>query len=296
MKFAQANMSARQHFEPLPEMDDRQFRQWVKLLEKRIGTSLPPERKSFLVTNIGLRMREIGCRDYQQYYDKIHSGVDGMHEWCTLVDRLTVHETRFFRHPASLELVGEYVSRKPVDSRSGNISIHAWSVACATGEEAYSMAMVIDRCLQERHEPGFFGVTATDISPGSLQTARAGVYTSRRVAQLDESMIFDYFEPVEKQKYRVREYLRKRVCFARMNILDIANEPLGEMDIIYCQNLLIYFDRDARESIVNNMARHLLPGGILILGSGEILSWDNPQMQKIGKGNTLAYRRLGEVG
>ena len=109
MKFAQANMSARQHFEPLPEMDDRQFRQWVKLLEKRIGTSLPPERKSFLVTNIGLRMREIGCRDYQQYYDLIHSGVDGMHEWCTLVDRLTVHETRFFRHPASLELVADYV-------------------------------------------------------------------------------------------------------------------------------------------------------------------------------------------
>ena len=291
MKSVQTNSPEMQHLDPLPEMDDMQFQQWMRLLEKRTGTVLPPERKSFLVTNLGCRMREIGCRTYQEYYELI-SGVQGVKEWSTLVDRITVHETRFFRHPLSLNVIQEYVANKPANKKTGHVSVQAWSVACSTGEEAYSLAIVIDQSFKRRGAQGYFGVTATDISPASLQTGRKGIYTERRMKDVEPLLLRQYFKPLEDKKYHVSDYLRKRVCFARMNVLDIVSEPVGEMDIIYCQNLLIYFDRVSRVDIVKNMVRHLLPGGLLILGSGELLKMDHPELEKINHPRVLAYRRV----
>ncbi len=293
MKSVQNKMSETGFLDPLPEMDDQQFRQWMGLLEDRTGTVLPPERKSFLVTNLGLRMREIGCRNYQEYYDML-SGVQGLKEWNVLVDRITVHETRFFRHPLSLELVHDYVTHKPLDQSAGHVSVQVWSVACSTGEEAYSLAMVIDQAFKRRGDASYFGITATDISPASLITGRKGVYPERRLKDVEPGLREEYFNQAEKNHYQVDDYLRKRICFARMNVMDIVNEPVGKMDIIYCQNLLIYFDRSTRTEIVTNMARHLLPGGLLILGSGEMLSMEHPELEQIQHPRVLAYRRVKE--
>ncbi len=295
MKSVQNNMPETRLLDPLPDMDNEQFQQWVKLLEERTGTTLPPERKSFLITNLGLRMREIDCLTYQDYFNIISAGVNGLKEWNTLVDRLTVHETRFFRHPLSLELVEDYVHSKPVDAITGNISVQAWSVACSTGEEAYTLAMVIDQTFKARGAPGYFGITATDISPASLLTGRKGIYTERRMKNLDPALRNEYFVPMEKNKFQVSDYLQKRICFARMNVLDIVNEPVGKMDIIYCQNLLIYFDRSSRNAIVKNMVRHLLPDGLLILGSGELLNMDHGELEKINNPRVLAYRRVKKL-
>lgn len=298
MKTAYHNMEMAGHaFGSLPEMDDVQFRQWVELLEKRTGTVIPPERKSFLVTNLGIRMREIGCASYQEYYEKLNSGVNGLMEWSTLVDRITVHETRFFRHPSSLEVIRQYVLSKPVDPKRNCVSLQAWSVACSTGEEAYTLGMVIDQALlQLRDRETYFGITATDISPASLATGRRAIYSAQRVESISPALISQYFERRQDGTYQVSDLLRKRVCFARMNALEADQVSFGKMDIIYCQNLLIYFNRDTREKIVNNLVRHLLPGGMLILGSGELLGWENPLVEKINDKNTLAYRRVAEGG
>lgn len=280
----------------LPDMDDQQFRQWAELLEQRTGMVLPPERKSFLVTSLGLRMREIGCPSYQEYFERLTWGKGDYAEWATLVDRLTVHETRFFRHPSSMQLIRDHVLNKPVDPSSDSVSIQAWSAGCSTGEEVYTLAMVIDRSLRERDVPGYFGVTGTDISQPSLAIGRRGVYSRRRMKDVPPDYANEYFHTLDKERCQISEQLRKRICFARMNIIDSSSEPFGKMDIIYCQNLLIYFDRSRREAIVDGVAEHLLPGGLLILGSGELVGWNHPDMQKVSCTHTLAYRRRGEVG
>jgi chemotaxis protein methyltransferase CheR/type IV pilus assembly protein PilK len=298
VKSAQQNLQDAEFcgLETMPDLDDKQFKQWVQLLEERTGTILPPERKSFLVTNLGLRMREIGCNSYEEYYELINSGIAGIQEWTVFVDRITVHETRFFRHPSSLELVREEVLNKQPGKEGAPVSIQAWSAACATGEEAYTLAIVIDEALGQRNEESYFGVLATDISQASLSTGRKAVYGERRLANVNKETMGTYLSPAGKGQYQVCEDLRKRVCFARMNILDIGHEPIGKMDIIYCQNLLIYFDKEMRMEIVNSMAGHLSPGGLLILGSGELVGWDHPEMEKVSCNHTLAYRRRdGEV-
>jgi type IV pilus assembly protein PilK len=276
----------------LPEMDGRQFRQWTELLEQRTGMTLPPERKSFLVTSVGLRMREIGCGCYQEYFEILNSGVRGLIEWATLVDRLTVHETRFFRHPSSLQLVREqaaHVVTQATDQPA--VSFHLWSVGCSTGEETYTLAMVVDRCLREYGESSYFSVLGSDISQPSLAVGRTGIYPARRMKDIVPELREEYFKPHGDGRYRVAEALRKRVCFAKLNVLDIEHEPIGEMDVIYCQNVLIYFDRARREAIVNSMVEHLVPGGLLILGSGELVNWKHPLMDKVQSVHTLAYRR-----
>ncbi|MCK4950703.1 MAG: protein-glutamate O-methyltransferase CheR, partial [Gammaproteobacteria bacterium] len=141
--------------EILPEMDEQQFRQWVDLIEERTGKVFPPTRKSFLITNLVMRMKEIGCASYQKYYEQIKCGINGLKEWTMLVDRIIVNETRFFRYPSSLELVKEAVESK-LPGEDGSVSIQAWSVACSTGEEAYTLAIVIDQALAARNEVSHF--------------------------------------------------------------------------------------------------------------------------------------------
>lgn len=272
----------------LPDMDERQFTQWADLLAQRTGIVLPPERKSFLVTNLTLRMREIGCADYQEYYRQLHTGRRGALEWTTLVDRLTVHETRFIRHPPSLDLVrDQFLGRR----RHQPLSLQAWSVGCATGEEAYSLAIVLDQYSQSLPGEHYFGITATDISLPALAVARQGIYHRRRLKDINTALRAYYFSRLGEDKFQVCERLRQRVCFAQMNILDPRPAPLGMMDVIYCQNLLIYFDRARRVAVLERLVRHLRPGGLLVLGVGEIARWDHPDLARIDSRNTLAFRR-----
>lgn len=124
--------------ETAKDMTDRQFELWCKLLEERIGMQLPASRRSYLQTSLGIRMRELGMTSYENYYRLVLDGAAGMIEWSTLVDRLTVQETRFFRDPSSCRLVQDYIQSKK--KREGALNI--WSVGCSTGEEPYSLAII----------------------------------------------------------------------------------------------------------------------------------------------------------
>ena len=279
--------------EILPEMDEPQFRQWVNLIEERTGTVFPPTRKSFLITNLVIRMKEIGCATYQDYYEQLKCGINGLKEWTKLVNRIAMQEARFFSHPLSLELVKEIVESKS-PREDGSVNIQAWSVACSTGEEAYTLAIVIDQALSSRNEASHFGVTATDICQAALVYGREGFYKEKRTADINNVHMQQYFEEVEDGRYRVCDRLRQQVCFARMDIETIDHKPVSKMDIIYCQNLLNYFDCERREEIAGNLVEHLHPGWLLILFSGYLTGWKNQFIEKVGCNHTLAYKRRKE--
>jgi len=275
------------------DMSEEQFNLWVTLLAERTGMEMPVQRKSYLVTNLGLRMQEINCETYDDYFGILNSGVAGEVEWKYLIDRLTVHETRFFRHPASLKLVDEFVKAKAVDPKTGSVTVHAWSAGCSTGEEAYTLAITIDTALNTLSHQSYFGVMATDISLPSIKAGREGVYSEWRLEKyVIPEILGKYFEVKSPGQYQVNEELRRRVCFSPMNILDIKPQAIGQMDIIVCQNLLIYFDREKRFEIINSMADMLSPGGLMILGSGEIVGWVRPDIKKMDYPDTLVYQRL----
>lgn len=271
-------------------MDDAEFQLWVRLLETRTGVTVPPERKPFLVTGLRRRMRAAGFSDYRSYYDELMAGPRGQVEWVALVDHLTVHETRFFRHPPSLALIRDqwlptWLAQAPSDQ-----SLHALSVGCSTGEEAYTLAMVLDEALSGLAQPRRFGITATDVSQAALGVARAGWYPRARIEEIPEAYRARSIEEADGG-FKIIERLQRRIGFACVNLLHATRAPLRQLDLIYCQNVLIYFARERRGELLDGLARLLRPNGLLVLGAGEVLGWNHPQLTRTSGRQTLAFLR-----
>ena len=281
--------------ESMPSMEDDHYLEWKLLLEQRTGMILPDERRSFLTTSLGIRMREVGFSNYREYYNFVLQGQGGKIEWATLVDRLTVHETRFFRHMSSVKLIRELLLPQWMSQDVIPKTLNVWSVGCSTGEEPYTLAMVLDDFRDTDHADYYFGITASDISTASLSTGRKGIFHSRKLREVDDVTRRKYFTRVDDTHYQVNEVIRKRICFSHLNVLEMDRIPFGKMHMIFCQNMLIYFDRQRRIEILDNLINHLEPGGVLILGAGEILGWKPPTLEKIDFNDTLAFRRLAAV-
>ncbi|WP_447755532.1 protein-glutamate O-methyltransferase [Pseudomonas nicosulfuronedens] len=278
--------------QPLADMSAADFRDWQALLEDRTGVVVNEQRRAFLQTSLGARMRELGIRDYGTYYRQVTDGPRGAVEWSNLLDRLTVQETRFFRHKASFEVLASYLLQRLEQVGPGR-PLALWSVGCSSGEEPYSLAMVTAQVLESAGLAPLFGVTGTDISLNALNRAREATYAARKLADIDPELATRYFSAQDDGRYRVIPDLAERVCCARLNVLELAKAPMSGMDVIFCQNLLIYFRRWRRRDILNRLAERLAPGGLLVIGVGEVADWHHPLLEPVADERVLAFTRKG---
>lgn len=281
-------------YEPSPVMDGAQFRQWQALLEQRTGVCVSEQRQAYLQTSLAARMRALGIYDYQAYYDHVTRGVSGAVEWYALVEWLTVRETSFMRHRPSFDCVAEFLEQRYVEGEQRPLQL--WSVGCASGEEAYSLAMMVEQSLAavtpSRRD---YGIWATDISQGALDQAVTARYSAQRLGNLTALERERWLQAEPSGDYQVVPALRDRVCFTRLNILELAQAPIRDLDIIFCQNLLIYFRRWRRRDLLNLLAERLTPGGMLVIGPGEIMDWDNPLLESVPDDQVQAYKRRGRM-
>jgi chemotaxis protein methyltransferase CheR/type IV pilus assembly protein PilK len=260
----------------------------MRLLHHRAGLFITPERRSFMISGIRSRMRENACQSSREYYERLLSGATGAGEWPLLVDRLTVHETCFFRHQPSMRLIAEKLVPEAL-VRDGEYAV--WSVGCATGEEVYSLAMLVEDCVADSREEPASRITGMDISLPALQKAREGIYLLRRLRDIPVAYQYCYCRKISGSHFQIVDELRERVSFSHLDMRELGGVAMCDLDLIYCQNLLIYYDRQRRVEIVDQLATFLRPGGVLVLGPGELLEWKNPNMEKVRFPDTLAYRR-----
>ncbi|GAB1255693.1 CheR family methyltransferase [Aurantivibrio plasticivorans] len=269
-------------------LTDAEFEQWSKLLEARTGILLGKHQRAFLETQISMRMRELGFTEYSEYYTKLGEGVWGKAEWSVLVDRLMVKETSFFRHKQSYECVRRLLQDR-IDKQQLSGSFDVWSVGCSTGEEPYSLAMLFNDCFELAKLKPYFGVFATDISLPALSRAREGIYPKRKLERLSAQEVAHYFIDLGDGNYQVKEKLRDRLCFSQGSVLEENIMPAEKMDVIYCQNVLIYFRRWRRRDILKNLVDHLKPGGLLVIGLGEMVDWRDPDLERHPDESVQAY-------
>lgn len=277
--------------QPVVDMAAAEFRAWQALLEERTGVVISEQRRAFLQTNLSARMRELGVADYASYYRQVTDGPRGAVEWSTLLDRLTVQETRFFRHRPSFDVLERYLGERLQQGLSRPWEF--WSVGCSSGEEPYSLAITAAEVLRDSEQPEHFGVTGTDISLNALSKARDGQYAARKLEQIDAQLGQRYFVAQADGRFKVIPSLAARVCCARLNVLELAKAPMSGMDVIFCQNLLIYFRRWRRREILNRLAERLAPGGLLVVGVGEVVGWQHPDLLPVADERVLAFTRKG---
>lgn len=274
-------------------LNDGQFSQWQALLEERTGMYINISHRSLLESNVIIRMREIGCPDVDEYYKNVCSKPDGIVEWSILLDRIMVQETRFYRNAESLELFANYLEEKLLNTsgKTQTQAINIWSVGCSSGEEPYTLAILCQEVLNTLQSHCSFGITATDICLPVLAKAREGIYNARKLLDLKSELIDNYFDALDGNKFEIKQPLKKNVCFSMANMIDIEKSPVRNMDVIYCQNVLIYFRKERKEIILDSLVERLAPGGLLIIGQGEALDWHNALVSRVPDNQTQAYIR-----
>lgn len=272
----------------LPDLSEDDFTLWRKLLEERTGIHLVPQQKAFLQSQLTIRTRELGNISFDQYYKSLHEGLHSVVEWSTLIDRLVVKETSFFRHQPSFDFIRDYINGRIANGTIGE-SFDIWSVGCSTGEEPYTLAMLTNECFASASLNSYWGITGMDISMPALNFARQGIYSRRKLDLVPTELRNRYFTDYDKLRSQISASMRERVCFTSGNVIELKKMPMVKMDIISCNNMLIYFRRWRRRKILNSLAERLKKGGILIIGLGEIVDWDHPLLEPVANDSVQAY-------
>lgn len=256
----------------LPRLSQREFGEFAALIYNRCGIHLAPIKLIMLSSRLSKRLRALSFESFAQYLEYVRSpkGMDA--ELVHLIDVVTTNKTEFFREPKHYDILTQKVL--PDLARRGHVRrLRLWSAGCSTGEEPYTLAMVLDRWCSTNG--GSYSITASDISTRVLETAGRGVYQSRHIESIPENYRREYLMRGKDRMsglFRIVPELRNRVDFMRINLVDDAGFGIQQkFDIIFCRNVVIYFDRETQTALFDRFWRQLAPGGYLFIGLSETL-------------------------
>ncbi|MBI2306333.1 MAG: protein-glutamate O-methyltransferase [Rhodocyclales bacterium] len=251
-------------------ISDGEFRQFRDLMRRVAGVDLADSKKHLVCGRLARRVRERGLQSFADYYRLVAGGTDG-DEYHRMLDLLTTHETYFFREPKHFEYFSGPVLSELAARGCGGRPLRVWSAASSTGEEAYSLAMV----LMDRLGDGMpWEILATDISREVLERARVGIYGTERIDGVPKEYQRRYFlRGIGRRSgtLRVAPELRRQVRFAEANLHGPLT-ALGEFDVVFLRNVLIYFDQPTKREIVARVAGRIRRGGWLFIGHSESLN------------------------
>jgi len=258
----------------IPAITDREFRVLSDLIYAEAGIRLSPVKKTLLVGRLASRLRELGVTSFGAYYKHVMADVL---ERARMLERICTHETQFFREPRQFEFMERRVipwweARAAEGHRSRRV--RAWSAGCASGEEPYSLAMLLLRCFPP--ESGWeVEVVATDLSAAVLARAQAARWPIAKADQipigLRKRFMLKGFGP-NAGYMKAGPEVRSVVSFQQLNLNQETYRLAGPFDAVFCRNVLIYFDASSRRRVVERIARWMSPDGLLFLGHAETLN------------------------
>ena len=256
-----------------PQLSDGLFQKFSDLVYEKTGIFLKPEKKELLNARLGKRLRATGIASFKEYYEHVthdRSGGELVH----LIDSVSTNFTSFFRENSHFELLsGTVLPGFVKEGRGKKKDILLWSSASSSGEEPYTMAMVVEDFVS-RHPGTRYRIMATDISTRVLAQAKSGVYAEERVAKVPTPFLKKYFQKGVGGSdgfVKVKEDLRQKVQFDHFNLM--GDFPWREaIDVIFCRNVMIYFNRETQQELVRKFHQALTPGGYLFIGHSESIN------------------------
>ncbi|MGW8390440.1 CheR family methyltransferase [Pseudoduganella sp. HUAS MS19] len=251
--------------QPVAPLTDCEFVQFQRFIHEAAGISLSDAKKPLVSGRLARRLHQLQFKNYGSYFQLIASGT-APEETQIAIDLLTTNETYFFREARHFEDLRSVLKER----RQAGVPFRVWSAACSTGEEAYSVAMVLADLLP----PQGWEVLASDISARVLETARQGHYPMARAAHVPPEYLRRFCLKgidVEDGTLLMSRVLREWVEFAQLNLNAARLPPLGKFDVIFLRNVLIYFDAETKRRVARRVLDYLRPGGYLYIGHSESL-------------------------
>jgi len=234
------------------------------------GISLGPQKTALVSARVGKRMRALGYEDYSAYLDYVRHEDSG-DEIIQLIDAVSTNVTSFYREATHFQVLADHLTQC---RNKGLKRFRIWCSACSTGEEAYCIAMTALDTLGDSTNVDI-RILATDISTKVLQISKKGEYDAQKLSPVRNELLNRYFEKNKdnhKITYKVKPILRNVITFTRLNLSKPPFPMKGPMDVVFCRNVMIYFDVNVRTRLVEDIYRLLKPGGLLMLGHSESLT------------------------
>ncbi|HBG47532.1 MAG TPA: chemotaxis protein CheR [Deltaproteobacteria bacterium] len=275
----------------LKRLSDDDFQRLSSFIHKELGIKMPPAKKALLESRLQKRLRALGLKGFTEYCDLLFSPEGLSRELVQMLDLVTTNKTDFFRESHHFDFLSRTVLPVIISETGPFVSV--WSAGCSTGEEPYTISMVMSDFASSQPSIGLdFSVLATDISTRVLEYACKGVYKEERIAPVPEAVKRRYFlrsKDSSRELVRVCPEIRGKARFTRLNLMDETFPIEGRLDIIFCRNVIIYFNKETQERLFSKFCEYLRPGGYLFLGHSETLSGLGLPLKKVAASVYVRY-------
>lgn len=250
-------------------MNRRTFDRFRALVYEKSGISLGDQKEALVSARVGKRMRALSIVDFDEYFEYVVRDESGQ-ELVQLIDAISTNVTSFYRESQHFELLGSLLNQWQA---AGQRRFRIWCAASSTGEEPYTIAITVAESLNGSGMD--VKVLATDISTRVLAKCQQGIYDAQKVDSVPPALRERYFDRIQEDRqthYRVKDKLRNLVLFRRLNLATPPFPMRGPMDVVFCRNVMIYFDNQVRHRLLDEVHRLLKPGGYLMVGHAESLT------------------------
>lgn len=254
------------------QISDEEFAMFRSFIYQHFGINLTDAKRALLMNRLQKILKRKAYTSFKEYYQSIQTD-KSLTELSELIDAVSTNHTFFFRESAHFDFLQNRSLPEliPRIMGQGQKDLRVWCAASSTGEEPYVIAMLIMEYLGHDYRNWSAGLLATDISNDALNTAMKGVYSAERVSQVPPKYRQTYFDKIGPEQFRIKESLRNEVLFRRFNLMNERFPFKKPFHIIFCRNVMIYFDQATRLGLVNRLYDFTVPGGYLFIGNAETL-------------------------
>lgn len=266
------------------KLTDEEFKKLSEFIYHEYGIRMPPIKKIMLQSRLQKRLRDLKITSFTDYVNYVFSKEGQDNEVIHMIDVVSTNKTDFFREPIHFEFLTNNVIPEFIEEMQGKSLLKIWSAGCSSGEEPYTIAIVLSECKEKYHNSFDFSILGTDISSRILNSASEAVYKENRVEGIPIILKHKYFLKSKERTnptVRVIKEVRNKVKFARLNFIDNPYNIFEAFDVIFCRNVLIYFDRETQEKVINKLCNNLRIGGYFFLGHSESITSMNVPLKQI---------------
>ncbi|GAB6125261.1 CheR family methyltransferase [Humidesulfovibrio idahonensis] len=275
------------------KISDAEFVQLRDFIYVQCGIYVADNRKYLLENRLANRLKLLNLKNFGEYYHYLQYDTNKKTELSKLFEVITTNETSFYRNPPQLKVFQENILTEVIaeQKKKGEKKLRIWSAGCSTGEEPYTLAIIIAEVLKGELAGWDVRITASDLSERVLEAARKGLYNEYTLRTTPKEIVTRYFEK-DGENFRVKQELKRLISFGQLNLSDrAALKRVERSQLVFCRNVIIYFDDEMKKKVIGAFYDNLLPGGYLLIGHSESLHNITRSFKPIHYPGAIMYKK-----